>query len=114
MVVDGLDSCEQDKVLMVLDAIHMLFADANAPFIVILAIDPHIIGKAVELNSRRLISESNIGGHEYLRNMVHLPFFLANSALRKVKVAQSTANRSRSIVGNSETAEEAVITVSKK
>ncbi|KAL0272477.1 UNVERIFIED_CONTAM: hypothetical protein PYX00_005429 [Menopon gallinae] len=91
IVVDGLDSCEQDKVLMVLDAIHMLFSDANAPFIVILAIDPHIISKAVELNSRRLISESNIGGHEYLRNMVHLPFFLANSALRKVKVAQATA-----------------------
>lgn len=48
IVVDGLDSCEQDKVLMVLDAIHMLFSDANAPFIVILAIDPHIISKVSE------------------------------------------------------------------
>lgn len=43
--VDGLDSCEQDKVLLVLDAVHMLFSDANSPFIVILAIDPHVIAK---------------------------------------------------------------------
>lgn len=43
--VDGLDSCEQDKVLLVLDAVHMLFSDATSPFIVILAIDPHVIAK---------------------------------------------------------------------
>lgn len=47
--------------------------------------------KAVELNSRRLFTESNIGGHDYLRNMVHLPFYLQNSGLRKVKIAQQTA-----------------------
>lgn len=45
IVVDGLDSCEQDKVLLVLDAVHMLFSDVNSPFIVILAIDPHVIAK---------------------------------------------------------------------
>ena len=45
----------------------------------------------MEVNSRRLFSESNIGGHDYLRNMVHLPFYLQNSGLRKVKVAQQTA-----------------------
>ncbi|KAK6637747.1 hypothetical protein RUM44_008169 [Polyplax serrata] len=93
IIVNGLDSCEQDIVLMVLDAIHILFSDVNSPFIVILAIDPHIISKAVELNSRKLISETSIGGHEYLRNMVHLPFFLANSALRKVKIAQNAASK---------------------
>ena len=32
-----------------------------------------------------VLNESNIGGHEYLRNLVHLPFFLQNAALRKVK-----------------------------
>lgn len=47
--------------------------------------------QAVEVNSRRLFTESNIGGHDYLRNMVHLPFYLQNSGLRKVKVAQQTA-----------------------
>ncbi|XP_063216492.1 kinase D-interacting substrate of 220 kDa isoform X3 [Bacillus rossius redtenbacheri] len=95
VVVDGLDSCEQDKVLLVLDAVHMLFSDSTAPFIIVLAIDPHIISKAVETNSRRLFSESNIGGHDYLRNMVHLPFYLQNSGLRNVSVAQRTARHHR-------------------
>lgn len=45
IIVDGLDSCEQDKVLIVLDAVHVLFSDANRPFIIILAIDPHVISK---------------------------------------------------------------------
>ncbi|XP_076638415.1 ankyrin repeat-rich membrane spanning isoform X1 [Colletes latitarsis] len=95
VIVDGLDSCEQDKVLLVLDAIQALFSDNGYPFVVILAIDPHIIAKAVEVNSRRLFTESNIGGHDYLRNMVHLPFYLQNSGLRKVKVAQQTAQHSK-------------------
>ena len=30
-----------------------------------------------------MFNESNIGGHDYLRNLVHLPFFLQNSGLRK-------------------------------
>lgn len=45
IIVDGLDSCEQDKVLLVLDAIQALFSDNGYPFVVILAIDPHIIAK---------------------------------------------------------------------
>ncbi|XP_034949569.1 kinase D-interacting substrate of 220 kDa B isoform X2 [Chelonus insularis] len=91
LIVDGLDSCEQDKVLLVLDAMQALFSDNGCPFVIILAIDPHIIAKAVEVNSRRLFTESNIGGHDYLRNMVHVPFYLQNSGLRKVKVAQQSA-----------------------
>ncbi|XP_043467712.1 kinase D-interacting substrate of 220 kDa isoform X5 [Leptopilina heterotoma] len=106
VIVDGLDSCEQDKVLLVLDAIQSLFSDNGCPFIVILAIDPHIIARAVEVNSRRLFIDSNIGGHDYLRNMVHLPFYLQNSGLRKVKVAQQTAQHSKKIVWNE--AEESV------
>ncbi|XP_033219182.1 kinase D-interacting substrate of 220 kDa isoform X2 [Belonocnema kinseyi] len=98
VIVDGLDSCEQDKVLLVLDAIQALFSDNGCPFIVILAIDPHIIARAVEVNSRRLFIDSNIGGHDYLRNMVHLPFYLQNSGLRKVKVAQQTAQHTKKTV----------------
>ncbi|XP_043269211.1 kinase D-interacting substrate of 220 kDa B isoform X3 [Venturia canescens] len=106
VIVDGLDSCEQDKVLLVLDAMQALFSDNNCPFVVILAIDPHIISRAVEVNSRRLFSESNIGGHDYLRNMVHLPFYLQNSGLRKVKVAQQTAQHGKKTTWNE--AEESV------
>ncbi|CAH2990633.1 unnamed protein product [Chilo suppressalis] len=91
VVVDALDSCEQEKVLALLNAVHALCSDPKSPFILLLAIDPHIISKAVEVNSRRAFSESNIGGWDYLRNMVQLPFYLQNSALRRVKTAQQTA-----------------------
>ncbi|XP_049867259.1 kinase D-interacting substrate of 220 kDa B isoform X3 [Pectinophora gossypiella] len=93
VVVDALDSCEQEKVLALLNAVHALCSDPKSPFILLLAIDPHIISKAVEINSRRAFSESNIGGWDYLRNMVQLPFYLQNSALRRVKAAQQAAAR---------------------
>jgi ankyrin repeat-rich membrane spanning protein len=37
-------------VLSILDAVHMLFSDEGSPFIILLAIDPHIVIKAIELN----------------------------------------------------------------
>ncbi|XP_037785034.1 kinase D-interacting substrate of 220 kDa B-like isoform X1 [Penaeus monodon] len=95
IVVDGLDSCEQEKVLSVLDAVHTLFTDSSAPFIILLAIDPHIITKAIELHVHRVFNESSISGHDYLRNIVHLPFYLQNSGLRKVKQAQQAAEKTR-------------------
>ena len=96
VVVDGLDSCEQSKVLSVLDAVHMLFSDPGSPFIILLAIDPHVITKAIELNLNQVFSDTSIGGDAYLRNMVHLPFYLQNSGLRKVKTAQQVANKIKS------------------
>ena len=48
VVVDGLDSVEQRKVLSVLDTVHTLFSDPHSPFIILLAIDPHVITKAIE------------------------------------------------------------------
>ena len=45
VVVDGLDSVEQRKVLSVLDTVHTLFSDPHSPFIILLAIDPHVITK---------------------------------------------------------------------
>ena len=96
VVVDGLDSVEQRKVLSVLDTVHTLFSDAGSPFIILLAIDPHVITKAIELNLNQVFSDTSIGGDAYLRNMVHLPFYLQNSGLRKVKTAQQVANKIKS------------------
>ena len=95
VVVDGLDSVEQRKVLSVLDTVHTLFSDPGSPFIIVLAIDPHVIIKAIELNLNQEFRDTSIGGHAYLRNMVHLPFFLQNAGLRKVKAAQQLAQRYR-------------------
>lgn len=57
----------------------------------LIAVDPHVIAKAAEANSRRLFTEGGIGGHDFLRNLVHLPVYLQNSGLRKVQRAQMTA-----------------------
>lgn len=59
VVVDGLDSCEQARVLSVLDAVHMLFSDEGSPFIILLAIDPHVISKAIELNIHQVKCPGN-------------------------------------------------------
>lgn len=91
LIVDGLDSCEQDKVLRVLDAVYVLFSDPGHPFVTILALDPHIIIKAIEANLHRAFQNTTVKGHDYLRNIVHLPFYLQNSGLRKVRAAQQTA-----------------------
>ena len=55
--------------------------------------------KAIELNLHRMFNESNIGGHDYLRNLVHVPFFLQNAGLRKVKAAQQAALMSKNPSG---------------
>lgn len=47
--------------------------------------------QAVESKSRRVFSEGSIGGHDFLRNLVHLPVYLQNSGLRQAQRAQSTA-----------------------
>ncbi|CAI9732185.1 kinase D-interacting substrate of 220 kDa-like [Octopus vulgaris] len=82
VIVDGLDSCEQGKVLSVLDTVKTLFSDDNSPFITILAVDPHIIIKGIEQNLRVSVLDSNVHGYDYLRNIVHLPFFLQSQGLR--------------------------------
>lgn len=38
-----------------------------------------------------VIQTGGIGGHDFLRNLVHLPVYLQNSGLRKVQRAQNTA-----------------------
>lgn len=51
VVVDALDSCEQEKVLVLLNAVHALCSDPKSPFILLLAIDPHIISKVRSSNA---------------------------------------------------------------
>lgn len=90
-VVDTLDSCDTERTLSVLNGIQTLLMTPNRPFVLLLAVDPHVVAKAAENNSKRLFSEGGIGGHDFLRNLVHLPVYLQNSGLRKVQRAQATA-----------------------
>lgn len=90
-IVDALDSCDTERIITVLSSIQTLLSSPNRPFVLLLAVDPHVIAKAAEANSRRLFTEGGIGGHDFLRNLVHLPIYLQNSGLRKVQRAQNTA-----------------------
>lgn len=76
-----------------MDAVSILFNEPNAPFIVLLAIDPHIIARAVDSNSQRVFTDGPVSGHSYIRNIVHLPFYLQNAAVNRAKVAQQWAAR---------------------
>ncbi|XP_056420109.1 kinase D-interacting substrate of 220 kDa isoform X2 [Hyla sarda] len=83
VIIDGLDACEQDKVLHMLDTVRILFS--KGPFIAIFASDPHIIIKAINQNLNSVLRDSNINGHDYMRNIVHLPVFLNSRGLSCAK-----------------------------
>ncbi|XP_029530916.1 kinase D-interacting substrate of 220 kDa B isoform X2 [Oncorhynchus nerka] len=93
VIIDGLDACEQDRVLQMLDTVRVLFS--KGPFISIFASDPHIIIKAINQNLNSVLRDSNINGHDYMRNIVHLPVFLNSRGLsttRKLCTAAPTSN----------------------
>ncbi|XP_034383070.1 kinase D-interacting substrate of 220 kDa B isoform X4 [Cyclopterus lumpus] len=89
VVIDGLDSCEQDKVLQMLDTVRVLFS--KGPFISIFASDPHIIIKAINQNLNSVLRDSNINGHDYMRNIVHLPVFLNSRGLSSARKMAAAA-----------------------
>ncbi|KAJ8270986.1 hypothetical protein GJAV_G00121490 [Gymnothorax javanicus] len=101
VIIDGLDSCEQDKVLQMLDTVRVLFS--KGPFISIFASDPHIIIKAINQNLNSVLRDSNINGHDYMRNIVHLPVFLNSRGLSSArKMCAPTAAPANGDVGNSD------------
>ncbi|XP_070505415.1 kinase D-interacting substrate of 220 kDa isoform X3 [Chironomus tepperi] len=99
-VIDTLDVVDIDRILSLLNGIQTLLMTPNRPFVLLLAVDPHVVAKSVEQNSKRLFSEGGIGGHDFLRNLVHLPVYLQNSGLRKVQKAQSTAMQYKRIISD--------------
>ena len=78
VIIDGLDSCEQNKVLQILEIVHVLFTKEGDPYITILAVDPHVLIKGIEGNLMGEFCSKNgsLNGHEYLRTIIHLPIYL--------------------------------------
>jgi ankyrin repeat-rich membrane spanning protein len=76
IMIDGLDSCEQSRVLQVLEIIHVLFTKEADPFLCILAVDPHVLIKGIEGNLTTVFRNGNLNGHDYLRTIIHLPIYL--------------------------------------
>lgn len=63
--------------------VRVLFS--KGPFISIFASDPHIIIKAINQNLNSVLRDSNINGHDYMRNIVHLPVFLNSRGLSSAR-----------------------------
>jgi hypothetical protein len=82
-------------VVLSLSQVHVLFGgnnDAGSPFITLLAVDPHIIIKGIEHNLHSHFRESSINGHDYLRTIVQLPFFIQSQALPRVQAPPPIRN----------------------
>lgn len=115
IMIDGLDSCEQNKMVQILDALTLFFCSKQyAPFVVILAVDPHIIISAIQQNlmhgvttanaaavaktggmSSGLVPTSEITGQDYMRNVVTMPFFLDHSSLKQLQSRLTSRRRFR-------------------
>lgn len=87
-MIDGLDSCEQNAMVQILDALSLFFGSRqNAPYIVIIAADPHIIVSALQ-NNLRGATNYEITGHDYMKNVISMPFYLHHAALQQLHQRQ--------------------------
>ena len=92
IVIDGLDSCEQAKVLQIFEIVHVLFTKEGDPFVSILAVDPHVLIKGIEGNLIAAFRNGNVNGHDYLRTIIHLPIYLQVD-LSKAKALSKMPNK---------------------
>jgi len=100
IIIDGLDSCEQSKVVQILEIIHVLFTREGDPFISILAVDPHVLIKGIEGNLTEAFRNGSVNGNDYLRTIIHLPVFLQvdlsrAKALSKIPLFKKSYNAVR-------------------
>jgi KAP family P-loop domain len=90
--------------------------DAGSPFITLLAVDPHIIIKGIEHNLHNHFRESSINGHDYLRTIVQLPFFIQSQALPRVQapppIRNVSTNRADLLALNDQSGVQAGLSVS--
>ena len=75
ILIDGLDNSEQSKVLQLLDSVNLLFTDPDAPFIILMALDPRVIIRAIDQSFSSILRESHISASDYLKSIVQLPFY---------------------------------------
>src|SRR4051812_18692797 len=107
--IDGLDSCEQSKVLQILEVVHVLFTREGDPYICILAVDPHLLIKGIEGNLTAVFRNGSVNGNDYLRTIIHLPVYLQTDltkakALSKVESGKSLPKRQNTLTQDTSSA----------
>lgn len=101
IVIDGLESCEQSKVVQIMEIVHVLFTRDGDPFVSILAVDPHVLIKGIEGNLTEAFKNGSVNGHDYLRTIIHLPVYLQvnlTKAKSLGKVGGRFVNKANSII----------------
>jgi ankyrin repeat-rich membrane spanning protein len=93
IIIDGLDSCEQSKVLQVLEIVHVLFTKESDPYICVLAVDPHLLVKGIEGNLTAVFRNGAVNGNEYMRTIIHLPVYLQIDLTKAKALSKSNNNR---------------------
>ncbi len=76
IIVDGLDSFEQARVVQLIEIVHLLFTSEGDPFINILTVDRHVLIRGIEQNLTSVFQNGAVNSHNYLKNIIHLPVFL--------------------------------------
>lgn len=50
VIIDDLDRCPSNKIMLMLQAMHLLLEQPHAPMVVFLAVDPRIVVSAIEIS----------------------------------------------------------------
>jgi hypothetical protein len=74
LYIDDLDRCETAKVAKVLQAVHLLLAFPL--FVVVVAVDPRWVGRALEKEYPELLDGGDVDPNEYLEKVFQIPFWL--------------------------------------
>jgi len=91
-IIDDLDRCITDgRNVKVLEAMQLILSVPGAPIISFLAVDSRIVVASIEEHYKKVLTLSNISGHEYLNKMVQLPFALPEPPSQKVERLLSKA-----------------------
>uniref|UniRef100_A0AC35TW30 ANK_REP_REGION domain-containing protein n=1 Tax=Rhabditophanes sp. KR3021 TaxID=114890 RepID=A0AC35TW30_9BILA len=85
VMVDGMDNNENSKIVQILDALTLLFGtEPNSPFVLILAVDRHIIVNAATENIKSSRGGQDSSGTEYVKSIVSLPFYIHNQNVKQM------------------------------
>ncbi|CAF1241410.1 unnamed protein product [Adineta ricciae] len=98
VLIDGLDVCEQQRILQILDQVHVLLTKENDPFITLIVCDPHKMMQDLSTNAAATATiaqnqgfDTNVNGHDYLRSIIQLPIYLQLN-LSKTKQMKKNAD----------------------
>ncbi|CAF0790019.1 unnamed protein product [Adineta steineri] len=95
VLIDGLDVCEQQRILQILDQVHVLLTKENDPFITLIVCDPHKMMQdmtttvtttassppppqptTISSLTQRSGFDTTVNGHDYLLSIIQLPIYL--------------------------------------